>query len=322
MIDDGSGAYGLASSVLRACPGFCGRIATSAVGNITYSSCQACSWGSRSWGSSTLCTVCVQPLPLYDWLYLLFIAVVPLLLYSLFIYIYTPKHCSRKLKFAHYLCCFTECSLSSVLSLLVVPPKGSLLLYGCPKWSLREWYPVFYNPVINHTYTLRCAHEIVFPLYSLPFIYLAFCLLTLFTLRSCLYATVFKNSAVNSKPYYAALHILPLLALTHFIFAGLLYYSFPFITLLSSLIINAAHMAIVRGRRIGTVCKKAFLRLKNVVMLFIHMALFGFSLVVLMLNFSFGKPFLVIPVLCVPLPFLYYCLIAGLSHPKFVHCFP
>lgn len=81
-------------------------------------------------------------------------------------------------------------------------------------------------------------------------------------------------------------------------------------------------MAVVRGRRIGTVYKKAFLRMKNVVMLFIHMALFGFSLVVLMLNFSFPKPFLVTPLLFVPLPFLYYCFTAGLSHPKFVHYFP
>ncbi|VDD85076.1 unnamed protein product [Enterobius vermicularis] len=181
MVDDGSGARGLASP--RACPGFCGRTASSAVfGNTTYSSCQverkqeeldaltveagleACSWGSRSWGSSTLCTVCFEPLPLYDWLYLLFVAIVPLLLHSLFIYIYTSKNCFRRLQFIHYLCSFFECFLSSVFSLLVVPPKGSLLLYGCPKWSLREWYPVFYNPVVNHTYTLRCAHEIVFPL--------------------------------------------------------------------------------------------------------------------------------------------------------------
>uniref|UniRef100_A0A0N5AQK7 JNK1/MAPK8-associated membrane protein n=1 Tax=Syphacia muris TaxID=451379 RepID=A0A0N5AQK7_9BILA len=322
MVDNGSREQEFVSSLPRACPGFCGRIViTSVSGDITYSQCQACNWGSRSWGNGTLCTVCLEPLPLYDWLYLLFIAVIPLLFHSLFIYMYTSNNCSRKLQFAHYMSCFVECSLSSVLSLLVVSPKGSLHLYGCRKWSLREWYPVFYNPIINHSYTLRCAHEVVFPLYSLPFIYFGFCSLALFTLRSFLYFTVFRKSYVNSKPYYAALHTLPLLALVHFFFAGLLYYSFPFITLICSLIINAVHMALVRGRRISTVCKRAVSHLKNVLMLFVHIVLFGFSLVVLMLNFSSEKWFLIISVLCLPLPLLYYCFMAGLSHPKFVHYF-
>ncbi|EJW73229.1 hypothetical protein WUBG_15863 [Wuchereria bancrofti] len=88
MVDDGSGVSRLAT--VNSCPGFCGRQATtSSSGNVTYSNCQACSWGHRS-VEKFLCSSCDDLLPLYDWLYLLFIALVPLLLNSFFVQLYAP----------------------------------------------------------------------------------------------------------------------------------------------------------------------------------------------------------------------------------------
>uniref|UniRef100_A0A0M3IVD5 JNK1/MAPK8-associated membrane protein n=1 Tax=Ascaris lumbricoides TaxID=6252 RepID=A0A0M3IVD5_ASCLU len=92
MLDDGSGVRRLTSSSrTRVCPAFCGRIATTwPSGNITYSDCQACGWGSRSI-EKYLCAPCEESLPLYDWLYLAFVAIVPLLIHSFFIQFYAPK---------------------------------------------------------------------------------------------------------------------------------------------------------------------------------------------------------------------------------------
>ncbi|VDM39161.1 unnamed protein product [Toxocara canis] len=314
MVDDGSGVRKLASSSrARVCPAFCGRIATTwPSGNITYSDCQACGWGSRSI-EKYLCTPCEDPLPLYDWLYLTFVAVVPLLLHSFFIHLYAPK---------------TRFVYSPSLALM--PPRGSLSLNGCTKSSIREWYPMFYNPVINHTHILRCNYEVVFPLYSLPFIYLAFCLVWLVVLRSVLYATFLRHSAVSSSPYYAALYSIPLLALIHALFAGLLYYSFAWVTLLCSVAVNAVHMAVERGTRLRTLCVEMS-RARNLAMLFVHMALFGFSLFALVLSASVPAATsstvppsvstigaLAATLLLVPLPSIFYLLTVGLTNPAHV----
>ncbi|VDO58495.1 unnamed protein product, partial [Onchocerca flexuosa] len=123
----------------------------------------ACSWGHRS-VEKFLCSSCDDLLPLYDWLYLLFIALVPLLLNSFFVQLYAAPKSTRQQLFLQHLCCLLECVLSALLSLLLMPPRGTPILYSCTKNSLRDWYPVFYNPVVNHTHILRCTQEIVFPL--------------------------------------------------------------------------------------------------------------------------------------------------------------
>ncbi|VDN23163.1 unnamed protein product [Gongylonema pulchrum] len=144
MVEDGTGVPRLVS--LSSCPGFCGRQAfTWSPGNITYSDCQACNWGYRSI-DKLLCSSCVDLLPLYDWLYLIF------------------PFSIRQHLFLQHLSCLLECVVSALFTVLIMPPRGSPLLYGCAKSSLREWYPIFYNPVVNHSHTMRCAQEIVFPL--------------------------------------------------------------------------------------------------------------------------------------------------------------
>uniref|UniRef100_A0A915BBQ2 JNK1/MAPK8-associated membrane protein n=1 Tax=Parascaris univalens TaxID=6257 RepID=A0A915BBQ2_PARUN len=331
MPDDGSGVRRLTSSSrARVCPAFCGRIATTwPSGNITYSDCQACGWGSRSI-EKYLCAPCEESLPLYDWLYLAFVAIVPLLIHSFFIHFYAPKSSVRSQRVAQHVCCVAECILSGIVSVLVMPPRGTFALNGCAKSSIREWYPMFYNPVLNHTHVLRCTYELVFPLYSLPFIYFACCLIWLVVLRSVLYATMLRRSAVSSLPYYAALYSIPLFAFTHAIFAGLLYYSFAWVTLLCSVALNAIHMAVERGTRLRTLCVEMLFRARNLVMLLIHMALFGFSLFALVLSAS-GPTLsssvtssgstvgvLATTLLLVPLPSIFYLLTVGLTHPAHV----
>ncbi|VIO99599.1 conserved hypothetical protein,hypothetical protein [Brugia malayi] len=319
MVDDGSGVSRLAT--VNSCPGFCGRQATtSSSGNVTYSNCQACSWGHRS-VEKFLCSSCDDLLPLYDWLYLLFIALVPLLLNSFFVQLYAPPKSTRQHLFLQHLCCLLECTLSALFSVLVMPPRGTPILYGCIKNSLRDWYPVFYNPVVNHTYTLRCTQEIVFPLYSLPFIYLALCLMCLIIFRSILYLTVLKNSYIASDPYYAALFAIPVIALFHALFAGLLYYSFGYVALVCSLSLNALHMALKREKSICKLYYEMIYKPRNLFILIVHMALFGFSILTLTLNriTASGTLISLFAVLLVPLPSLFYLVTVGITDPEHVH---
>ncbi|VDK85276.1 unnamed protein product [Litomosoides sigmodontis] len=319
MVDDGTGVSRL--PVVNSCPGFCGRqVTTLSSGNVTYSSCQACSWGHRSI-EKFLCSSCDDLLPFYDWLYLLFIALVPLLLNSFFVQLYAVQKSTRQHLFLQHLCCLLECGLSALLSLLLMPPRGTPILYGCTKNSLRDWYPVFYNPVVNHTHTLRCTQEIVFPLYSLPFIYLAFCLVCLIIFRSILYLTVFKNSYIATDPYYAALFTLPLIALFHALFAGLLYYSFGYVALVCSLGLNALHMAIERENSMRKLYFEMVHKPHNLFILIVHMTLFGFSILTITLNRITANGTLVslIAILLVPLPSLFYLLTVGITDPEHVH---
>lgn len=89
-------------------------------------------------------------------------------------------------------------------------------------------------------------------------------------------------------------------------------------------------MAVERGTRLRTLCVEMLSRARNLVMLFIHMALFGFSLFALMLSASGPTPsssvtssgstigVLATTLLLVPLPSIFYLLTVGLTHPAHV----
>ncbi|MFH4976069.1 hypothetical protein AB6A40_002778 [Gnathostoma spinigerum] len=319
MVDDGPGSRRFSSTV-RACPGFCGRTYTTSYGNSSFSECQACSWGSRSI-DKVLCSPCMEPLPLYDWLYLTFVAIIPLLLHSFFIQHYASEKTGRRLQASQFICCFFECALAAFIALLAMPPRGSPILYGCPKNSLREWYPMLFNPVINHTYVLQCSHEIVFPLYSLPFIYFALCFVFLVIFRSILFATYLRHTVVSSKSYYAALYSLPNLAVIHAMMAGVIYYIFAYVALLCSLSLNAVFMALEENKPMRSMCLHMITRPRNLAALLVHMTLFGFSIFTFIVSRSspsYGVLGL-LAVLLVPLPSVFFLLTASFTNPLHVH---
>ena len=57
-----------------------------------------------------------------------------------------------------------ECLFSAIITLMCFPPYMSFELYSCGVLSLKDWYTVFQNPLINHTQIVRCAQEAVYPL--------------------------------------------------------------------------------------------------------------------------------------------------------------
>ncbi|KAK6031331.1 hypothetical protein OSTOST_02519, partial [Ostertagia ostertagi] len=89
---------------------------------------------------------------------------------------------------------------------------------------------------------MRCSYEVVFPLYSLPFVYLLFLLFSVLCCRSILYIFVLKRNR-DAKAFYYALLSIPKIAVIHALLAGVLYQSYPYIVMLWSLCANAVHLA-------------------------------------------------------------------------------
>ena len=67
---------------------------------------------------------------------------------------------------AQTLCALLESSLALAGAVLLSTPVGRLEIDGCAKQGgLLEWYSMTINPVVNHTRTLHCSHELVYPLW-------------------------------------------------------------------------------------------------------------------------------------------------------------
>jgi len=176
------------------CPGmYCGREPVNK-GNLTlWSPCGACPRGSRA-NNSSACQPCMSKPDEYAWLYLGFMALLPLSLHWYYIdsYLqsrYVHMQINMRLIFSSKLNIFrllmhqqgdgpsftkislsfhttalAEVLISIVLTLLLMEPKGSLEVHSCPSFNLSDWYTLLHNPSPDYKYTLHCTQEAAYPL--------------------------------------------------------------------------------------------------------------------------------------------------------------
>lgn len=57
-----------------------------------------------------------------------------------------------------------EVGVSVVATLLLLEPRGGLLVRACPTEQLSDWYTLLHNPSPEYQQTLHCTQEAVFPL--------------------------------------------------------------------------------------------------------------------------------------------------------------
>uniref|UniRef100_A0A914Q4D8 JNK1/MAPK8-associated membrane protein n=1 Tax=Panagrolaimus davidi TaxID=227884 RepID=A0A914Q4D8_9BILA len=308
------------------CPGFCGKIVLNSSGPFDeYSDCQPCPWGSQV-DIKSKCNECDSNMQGYDFAFIIFHALAPLLINILFIKSYSIKQKKQKIPriwvFLQFLSAAFEAVLSLIFTLLIYKPIGSLHVYTCQNNFLYEWYPMLFNPLVNYTHIMRCTSEVVYPRYSLPFANLAFNLLNLIVLRSIVYAIAYAKSPIKipSEPYYAVLWTLPILAIAHAAFSGIIYYIFPYITLFTSLALNAFHFAYEGRKNIKQIFRLIFKDPDHILMLLIHMMLFGFAIFSLYLSTTWQsynpgyKSYAVVAGL-LPLPSIFYILTIKLTVP-------
>lgn len=176
------------------CPGlYCGRQFTDSInGSMSWSDCGACPRGFRVNILSDIseCMPCENNPSTYDWLYLGFMAMLPLILHWFFIdlaakerwfvpFILFPIDFSWKshLKsgfYSHFsftkgeiilhISAFFEVLISAVVTLLIYEPYWSLKIHSCAVSRLSDWYTLFHNPTPNYDKKLYCTQEAVYPL--------------------------------------------------------------------------------------------------------------------------------------------------------------
>jgi hypothetical protein len=328
---------------MERCPGmYCGQYLLSD-GN--WSSCGACPRGYRANSSNVLSSECVECIgnpEFYDWLYLGFMVILALVLHWFCI---DSAMRARLLGHQQGEPCFTrevlvlhasalgEVAIAGFITLLILEPQGSLEIRSCHINSLADWYTLLHNPNPQYEETLHCTQEAVFPLYSMVFIFYAWCVILLLLVRPWLVHLITFPSGTSSQPWnvqhplpchrkatiYAALYFLPVLALIHALFAGLIYYSFPYILIVMSLISNAAHFAFKEDQSVRGLLTSTVSNLRNSVILIGHWMLHAYAIIAIMHKELREYTTHLALLSLVPLPAIFYILTARFTDPNKMH---
>jgi len=143
-----------------------------------------------------------------------------------------------------YVSSIVELALGFLFAILVFPPFGEFNIYTCPINMLSDFYPVFYNPVdARYTKKFRCSYEVVYPFQSLILVLYTFSTILMLLIRPFFVIILHRKYVYRS--IYNALHFYPCLIFLHVLCGGLIYYSFPTLTVVSSIVFNAIHFTYV-----------------------------------------------------------------------------
>ncbi|CAD5230074.1 unnamed protein product [Bursaphelenchus xylophilus] len=309
------------------CPGFCGRVLVNASRSPNeYSECQACPWGTRALDSYD-CRPCHNQLTSYDYSYLVFHAVTPLFVNTIFIRLYSKtiqnrSKRSRETPFfwqlLQILCALLESTLALLFSFLAFEPYGHLKLNGCRKGRISEWYPFLYNPIVDNGLVLKCSSEVVYPLYSLPFLIYIISLLNLIVFRSILHGIAQRcRRSISAAPFYAQLWTLPIMGLINGVMSGLLYYSFAHLTVFAALVSNAVHLATEGRKGILALLKTLLTSSERLLIVIVDIGIFGFGVFALYFQPppTTWQAWLGFAV-TLPLPLVFYCITVRLTEPS------
>ncbi|KAM7361412.1 JNK1/MAPK8-associated membrane protein [Cochliomyia hominivorax] len=289
------------SALLARCPGqYCGRIQLE---NDTWSDCGPCPRGFRV-NESYACTQCEDELDSYSWFYLGFMAALPLMMHCFFIDLDAKDRKFSRKQLVLTTCACLEVVISAIASILLMEPMGEFRLFSCPVRKFSDWYTLFYNPTPNYEKSLHCTQEAVYPLQTIILVFYFLCLVTMFIIRP-LVSTILE---VRGKaPIYAALYFLPLITFIHALACGLIYYSFPYMSIAISMIANAIHYSMKLDQSIKALIKSSCLEIKNLVIICIQWLLLAYGIIALGHHYA---------LLClVPFPSIFYILTVRFTDP-------
>lgn len=281
-----------------ACPGlYCGRYDPNTLNCTT--ECGACPRGYRS--DSYFCRRCEDELELYDWLYIGFMSltVTVLNLYAIGALCKRSLIHTRRRMWMLYFAVVCETVVSFVSLILLLTPVGEFRVTTCRVASIKDWYTVFFNPIVDYRTRQRCTVEAVYPLYTAIFINLFISFLVMVLLRGVIIRCSLQNCGRLS--FYAGLYVTPAVATIHAAFAGVLYYIFPYLVLF----LSAVGIAVFLSRLTGGYYRR-LREPKNVAVLICYCLAHGYGIVAVtvMEQPERDGPLL----LLVLLPFLFYTI--------------
>ncbi|XP_072929899.1 JNK1/MAPK8-associated membrane protein [Epargyreus clarus] len=294
-------------SIVKTCPGlYCGR---TELANGEWGECGACPRGFRT-NDTSYCMPCTEEPTLYDWQYLGFMVLLPLVLHWFFIDVVAVGK-GKKGVLVQHICAFIEIATGTVASLLVLPPTGTLALYVCSPQALSDWYTLLHNPQPDYKETLHCTQEAVYPLYTIILLIYAFSLLLTITLRPWILA--WYGSGSGKKAIYCALYFYPILVLTHTVAAGLIYCSFPYIVIIISMMTSASHFSIKIDQSAPALLMSSVTNTRNLIILIGHWIIHAYGIISLT---GFRELWYLS---LVPAPALFYILTAQFTDPIKIH---
>ncbi|XP_015515280.1 JNK1/MAPK8-associated membrane protein isoform X1 [Neodiprion pinetum] len=299
-------------NTLVRCPGmYCGRNLLP-TGN--WSQCEACPRGFRS-NESSACVPCEDFPMFYDWLYLGFMALLALVLHWFCIDMVAMRRNITKEVVALHLSALVEIVGASLITLQLTEPIGSFNITSCKARRLSDWYTLLHNPSPDYEKTLHCTQEAVYPLYTMVFIFYALGIVLMLLIRPLIAKKFLPKQGKFS--IYAALYFFPILAMLHAIGGGLIYYSFPYITIILSVLSNAAHFAFKLNQSMKSLVISSISDIRNVVVILGHWLLHGYGVtaVATLRGLSVHPAMLTL----VPLPALFYILTARFTDPNKLH---
>ncbi|XP_006616575.1 JNK1/MAPK8-associated membrane protein [Apis laboriosa] len=301
-----------ALNLFTRCPGlYCGRELLSD-GN--WSDCGACPRGFRA-NASSICVPCDDEPMLYDWLYLGFMALVALVLHWFCIDMVSNQRNIPKKVIALHLSALLEVVSASLITLQLTDPVGSFKVRSCRAMKLSDWYTLLHNPSPNYEETLHCTQEAVYPLYTMVFIFYALGTAIMLIIRPIVSKKFLPRQGKFS--IYAALYFYPILALLHAVGGGLIYYSFPYITIILSVLSNAAHFSLKLNQSMKALLLSCVSDMKNAIVILGHWLLYGYGLMAAATFRGFGIHPAMLAL--VPLPALFYILTARFTDPHKLH---
>lgn len=219
--------------------------------------------------------------------------------------------------FSIHFSALVETVLAAVVALLVNPPIGSLNLRSCAVHQISDWFTMLHNPNPNYEETLHCSQEAVYPLYSIVFIHYGLCIVMLLLIRPLVNKTFNITGHTASRPIYAALYFFPMLGLLHGIMAGLMYYSFPSITILLSLLSHAFHFASRPDQTWRKLLQETVSSVHNSLVVLGHWLLHAYGIVALTMWLQ--PEILLVLLVLVPLPTVLYVLFSRFTDPIKFH---
>jgi len=211
------------------------------------------------------------------------------------------------------LCALIEVVLATSVTLLTWEPFGSFQMKSCGVTQLSDWYPIFYNPHPNYEETLHCSHEAVYPLYTIILVFYAVSDLFMVLIRL---AALFCGIKV-AKSIYSGLYFYPMLALAHLVLGGLIYYVFPYITIITSVVSCAYHFALRNNQDLKSLILESLKDWRNVGIILCHWFLHAYGIISITELRDIQRDLSLL--FLVPAPAILYILTVNFTDPGKVH---
>ncbi|XP_055716298.1 JNK1/MAPK8-associated membrane protein-like [Phlebotomus papatasi] len=287
---------------IERCPGlYCGRMFFEE--NNTWSNCGACPRGYRV-NETFACALCNEELSMYNYLYLGFMGALPLVMHWFFIDVAAKERGFSRGQLILHFSAFVEVVTAAVITLLSMEPVWQLKIYSCRVNRLSDWYTLFHNPTPHYGKKLHCTQEAVYPLQTMVLLFYFLCLINMMILRPLLNRKFLK---AGKSAVYCALYFLPILTVLHAVAGGLIYYAFPYLSIVISMISNATHFSIKLDQSMKSLMKTSLTEMKNIVIILGHWLLMAYGILSLRQHYAF--------LAFVPFPAIFYILTVKFTDP-------